>query len=94
MPTTIEAIRDALTRAEKIKQVERDKCKQDVCPYCSGMALQYKRSVEGPNSAGNYTHSHKEEGFNPVLCKASSIFAREKWDQSGLQAFTEQTITP
>jgi hypothetical protein len=67
---------------EDVRQSERELCKRDVCMYCGGRALGYERAPVGPNSAGNWVHSATAAVFkNSVLCVASSIFARENYEQ-------------
>jgi hypothetical protein len=56
---------------------ERRRCINDVCPYCAGRACGWE-PAEGPNEAGNYTHS--KPGHKPALCVASSIFARNRFE--------------
>jgi hypothetical protein len=56
---------------------ERRRCINDVCPECAGHACGWE-PAEGPNEAGNYTHS--KPGHEPVLCAASSIFSRERYE--------------
>lgn len=51
------ALSGALDSVSKIKQAERDKCRNDVCMYCGGRALGYNRTPTGPNDAGNYIHT-------------------------------------
>ena len=80
---------------QDIRQYERDKCKKDVCMYCGGRALGYNRTPTGPNDAGNWIHtSNGAASRDHVMCEASAILAREKWEKSGLEPFTEETITP
>lgn len=66
------------------RQKERELCKQDVCMYCGGRALGYKRIPDGPNEAGNWTHLYTTtmRSNDRVLCIASSIFARESFDRT------------
>lgn len=62
---------------------ERDKCKQDACCYCAGHCPPYHRTPAGPNDAGNWVHLGKigpGSQLDPVLCMASAIFAREKFE--------------
>jgi hypothetical protein len=54
---------------------------RDVCMYCGGRAPGWL-AAEGPNVAGNWTHSKGPitGGVGPtVLCAASSIRARLAW---------------
>ena len=62
---------------------ERELCKQDVCMYCGGRALGYKRIPDGPNEAGNWTHQYTAtmRTGDRVLCQASAIFARENYER-------------
>ncbi|MDP2651952.1 MAG: hypothetical protein Q8O94_02360, partial [bacterium] len=70
---TIEAKAEQLTELDARKK-ERELCKQDVCPYCGGRALGYKRTPDGPNEAGNWTHLYtmtacsSDPHRNRVLC--------------------------
>ncbi len=61
---------------------ERERCKKDVCMYCSGRAIGYKRIPDGPNEAGNWTHQYMTtmRTEDRVMCKASAIFAREAYE--------------
>jgi len=66
---------------------ERELCKQDVCLYCGGRALGYKRIPDGPNEADNWTHQYTGtmRTEDRVLCIASAIFAHEnfeRWQQA------------
>jgi hypothetical protein len=65
-----------------IANIERELCKRDVCMYCGGRALGYFRIPEGPNDAGNFYHRHKKFEDDVQLCRASAIFAREKYENS------------
>lgn len=64
-------------------QEERELCKRDVCMYCGGRALGYRRVPDGPNEAGNWTHQYTttQRSQDRVLCEASAIFARERFEQ-------------
>lgn len=54
---------------------------KDVCMYCSGNATGYESAL-GPNAAGNYTHCAKNMRDKTVLCEASSIYARLRFEAS------------
>jgi len=60
-----------------------DACKE-VCCMCGSRALRYEQTVTGPNSAGNYTHAHKDQG-DPSLCKASSIWSLIKHEDRRIE---------
>ena len=65
---------------------ERQFCKEDVCPYCSGHARGYDRVARYlANGAGNYVHYREGDdpamGGDRVLCKASGIYAREAFQE-------------
>lgn len=71
------------------EQAERDKCKRDVCMYCAGHVPTHEREVVGPNEARNYVHmptgAHTKGGQLERLsrlCIASSIFLRERFENS------------
>lgn len=64
-----------------INEAERKLCKQNVCMYCGGRALGYDRIPDGPNDAGNWTHQPTRKEYSIVLCQASAIFAREKFEK-------------
>lgn len=59
----------------------REMCKRDVCMYCDGRAIGYKKIPDGPNEAGNWTHQYTAtmRSQDRVLCVASAIFARERF---------------
>jgi hypothetical protein len=57
---------------------ERELCKQDVCMYCGGRDLGYSQKPTGPNDAWNWIHTSNNQPQTGVLCRASSIFARER----------------
>jgi hypothetical protein len=67
----------------------REACKRDACEHCAGRTT-YERIPEGPNDAGNYTHAVRplppNAGYymsaGPVLCRASAIFVREKFEET------------
>jgi hypothetical protein len=65
-----------------VANIERELCKRDVCMYCGGRAPSWKKIPEGPNKAGNYVHRSKldRRENDEVLCIASAIFAREKYE--------------
>lgn len=63
-------------------QQERDRCKKDVCDACGGRALQWEQRVVGPNDAGNYVHLYRGQPQRSMLCVASSIFARDRFDKA------------
>ena len=66
------------------RQRERELCKRDVCIYCDGREPGYKRTPDGPNDAGNWTHLYTatKRSNDRVLCQASSIFARERFERT------------
>ena len=74
---------------------------EDACSYCAGHCPQYDRKVEGPNTAGNYTHKMREPSYDValngprrdvVLCQSSSIHARIRFEATGLQALTVEYV--
>ena len=66
----------------KVRQDERDRCKKDSCQYCAGHCPPYHKIPDGPNEAGNWVHFGKIGPYmpDPVLCRATGIFAREKFE--------------
>lgn len=59
--------------------LERQLCAMDVCAGCGDRLPQFDREAKGPNGAGNWTHMRKD-GRQEILCYASSIFARSRWE--------------
>jgi hypothetical protein len=78
------------------RQKERELCKRDVCMYCGGRALGYKRTPDGPNESGNWTHQYTTtmRSNDRVLCVASSIFARESFERTQASNAPGQTPGP
>ena len=60
-----------------------DAC-EDICSMCAGHCPPYERAVDGPNSAGNYTHASDRYGM-PSLCRASSIWFRVMREERQIQ---------
>ena len=56
-------------------ELERKKCKQDVCAMCAGIATGYMPPHQ--NSAGVWVHKRSNGGRKEFLCGASGIWARE-----------------
>lgn len=66
---------------QRLLREERQKCKEDVCMYCGGRAPTHERKPVGPNAAGNWTHvTKKGADYGTVLCLASAIFSRERFE--------------
>lgn len=65
---------------DQLQDSVRQECKEDVCMYCGGRSPQYFKRAVGPNDAGNWVHN-PVTGYagQTVLCKASAIFARERY---------------
>ena len=70
-------------KEQEIRKDERRKCMEDVCMFCGGRAIGYKRVPDGPNEAGNYTHQYTAtmRTEDRVLCVASSIMVRERFSE-------------
>jgi hypothetical protein len=69
------------------REIERAKCINDVCCYCAGHCPPYHRKPEGPNDAGNWEHRSKNSKYGEstrdrVMCKASAIFARARFEDA------------
>ena len=63
----------AFVRAQQVKELRE--AAKDVCMYCGGRALG-KRTVSGPNQAGNYIHADPSTTGRDALCMASAIYSR------------------
>lgn len=67
-----------------VRAEERERCAKDVCMYCGGCCPTHETQVEGPNSAGNYTHRPRSGyavgGGGPRLCNATSLWSRHRYE--------------
>lgn len=66
----------AMARYDALQQAARD-----VCMYCGGRALGFGEPL-GPNGAGNWTHASARSTGRPVLCLASSIYSRMRYERA------------
>ena len=75
---------------DRIK-AEREQCTRDVCMYCDKRARGYG-PAKGPNIAGNWVHCSNDGCSSDVLCFASGIFARARYEDWGaVEAIQEET---
>lgn len=75
---------DALAEAERERLRALNDAACDVCMWCGSRALADGKpspQVNGPNEAGNYTHSG--DGGRSILCVATSIHSRIRWEKLG-----------
>lgn len=71
-------------RINSLLRAERQKCKEDVCPYCAGLVKGYDPTpIQGANPLVDLIH----ELLVPApgierFCKASAIFKRERAEEN------------
>lgn len=86
---------DALTAFATVRKEARKaallQAAKDVCMYCSGNATGYESAL-GPNAAGNYTHCAKNMRDKTVLCEASSIYARLRFEAAAAAPVAEHVV--
>ncbi len=65
---------------KEIIDAARLEAARDVCPYCGGRAMGYEPVAAGPNEAGNWYHPDESDPTRSVLCLATAIYARRRFE--------------